>query len=83
MGGVWESWRVLQLLHAQSLVTLHQAAANTHAQTEGSERLMKLIRREQKRWTDVRLFEKGSGVSTDVEREEDEKQRCASKPVQY
>lgn len=33
MGSVWESWRVLQLLHAQSLVTLHQAAANTHTRT--------------------------------------------------
>lgn len=34
---------------------------------------MKLIHREQKRWTDVWAFEQASRVNTDVEREEDEK----------
>lgn len=31
--GVWESWRVVRLLHAQSRFTLHQAAANAHKRT--------------------------------------------------
>lgn len=48
--GVWESWRVVRLLHAQSLFTLHQAAANTHTHTHKEEvsvtqRYMKLVHR--------------------------------------
>lgn len=37
-GSVWESWRVLLLLHAQSLLTLHQAAANTHTHKHRGQR---------------------------------------------
>lgn len=35
VGGVQESWRVVKCLHAQSLFTLHQAAAETHQWVHG------------------------------------------------
>lgn len=37
VGSVWESWRVVEYLHAQALFTLHQAAANKQKEKEGEE----------------------------------------------